>query len=64
MANLPCEQMPFDDFGGNFCNVSKLRSPIWKVERYISDRFCTTFWFLVNKYSDRGGEEGVRTEIH
>lgn len=38
--------------------------PISKVERYISDSFCTTFWFLVNKYSDRVGELGVRTGIH
>ena len=35
--------------------------PVSKVERYISDSFCNTFWFLVDKYSDHVGELGLES---
>ena len=32
-------------------------TPISKVERHISDSFCSILWCCVNTYSDRSGTE-------
>ena len=66
---LPCEQIPFDDFGANFFNVSKLRNAELRSGKLsviyrIGSAPHFFFFFSVNKYSDLGGEVGVRTGIH
>lgn len=64
MANLPFEQMPFDDFGYNFGNVSLFRHADLPSRELSVTYRIGPFWFLVNKYSDRVGEVGIRTGIH
>ena len=53
------------DFGAISVTERSCASPILKVERYISDRFCAILWCTVNRYSDRSGSEevGIRTGI-
>ena len=65
---LPREQIPFDDFGANFFNVSKLRNAELRSGKlsviYRIGSAPQFFFFSVNKYSDLGGEVGVSTGIH
>ena len=53
------------DFGAISVTERSCASPILKVERHISDRFCAILWCTVNRYSDRSGSEevGIRTGI-
>ena len=53
------------DFGAISVTERSCASPILKVERHISDRFCVIFWCTVNRYSDLSGSEevGIMTGI-
>ena len=53
------------DFGTISVTERSCASPILKVERHISDRFCAILWCTVNRYSDssRSEEVGARTGI-
>ena len=53
------------DFGTISVTERSCASPILKVERHISDRFCSILWCTVNRCSDRSGSEevGITTGI-
>ena len=53
------------DFGAISVTERSCASPILKVERHISDRFCAILWCTVNRYSYRSGSEevGITTGI-
>ena len=43
------------DFGAISVKERSCGAPLSIEERHISNRFCATLWYNVNRYSDRGG---------